>query len=114
MIAIRILFFIFFYVWAVVLSTFKIAVLVLNPRRSIRPQFVEVPLDVKGEMGPFLVACLISMTPGTLSVAFNRERRTLLVHVIDTNDPAESIREMKTSFEKPLIQLFGRNEPMAS
>lgn len=100
------LWFVVIYGWEVILSTFRLAQLVLRPRLVLSPCFVEVPLDLKGEMPRFLFACLISMTPGSMSVGLDPDRNVLLVHLLDAPDPDAAIVEMKTVFETPLIRIF--------
>ncbi len=104
----HILVFMLIYLREVVLSTWRIAVMVLRPRLDLKPQFVEVPLDLQGEMPRFLLACLISMTPGSLSVGVNPERGLMIVHLLDAPDPDAAIREIKDVLEQPLIRIFGR------
>ena len=90
----------------VVLSTVRIAWLVIQPRVELQPIFLEVPLDLEGEFPVLLFACLISMTPGTLSVAFDRDQRLLLVHFIHEPNPENAVAEVKTKFETPLLRIF--------
>ncbi len=97
------------YLREVVLSTARLARLVLQPHIDLRPRFVEVPLTLRGEFSRFLYACLISMTPGTLSVALDHERGILLVHLLDARDPATAVSELKSRFEMPLVRIFGTN-----
>lgn len=99
--------FVLIYLREVVLSTFRLAVLVLSPTISLKPCFVEVPLDLKGELPRFLFACLISMTPGSLSVGLDHKQGLLIVHLLDAAEPDAAIREIKTVFEQPLIRIFG-------
>ncbi len=47
------------------------------------------------------------MTPGTVSADLDRERRHLLVHSLDVDDPDEAIRTIKQRYEAPLKQIFG-------
>ena len=96
------------YLREVVRSTFRLALLVLHPKLRLNPRFVEVPLDLRGELPRFLFACLISMTPGSMSVGLDHERGVLEVHLLDALDPDAAIEEMKTIFEQPLIRIFGR------
>jgi multicomponent K+:H+ antiporter subunit E len=104
---IHILAFLVIYLREIVLSTARIAVLALSPKPRINPCFVEVPLDLRGELPRFLFACLISMTPGSMSVGLDQENDVLLVHLINAPDPAAAIIEMKTVFEQPLVRIFG-------
>jgi multisubunit Na+/H+ antiporter MnhE subunit len=106
--AIHALLFFFNYLWQVVASTGRLALVVMRPRIDLQPRFLDVPLDLKGEMPRFLFACLITMTPGTMSVELDSERGVLTVHVLDAPDPNAAIREMKQTFEQPLVRIFGR------
>lgn len=103
----HILGFVIIYLWEIVLSTVRIGRLVLSPRLCLRPRFVEVPLDLRGDFPRFLFACLISMTPGSMSVGLDSRRDVLVVHLLDAPDPEAAVREMKTVFETPLIRIFG-------
>jgi multicomponent K+:H+ antiporter subunit E len=106
--AIHALVFLLIYLWQVVASTGRLALVVLRPRIELQPRFLDVPLDLKGELPRFLFACLITMTPGTMSVGLDSERGVLMVHVLDAPDPDAAIREMKQTFEQPLVRIFGR------
>lgn len=99
--------FILIYLREVVRSTLRLAALVLSPKLRINPRFVEVPLDLQGELPRFLYACLISMTPGSISVGIDPDRGILTVHLLDAPDPEAAIHEMKSVFEQPLIRIFG-------
>lgn len=106
--AIHALVFALIYVWEVIHSTWKLALIVLRPKPDIRPCFIDVPFDLRGELPRFLFACLISMTPGTMSVGLDCERGVLIVHVLDAPDPDAAVSEMKKTFEQPLVRIFGR------
>jgi multicomponent K+:H+ antiporter subunit E len=97
----------------VVLSTARLAKLVVQPRIDLKPRFVEVPFDLPGEFPPFLYACLISMTPGSLSVAIDHERRVLLVHLLDAADPDAAVAELQHRFEAPLLRVLGKSQTHA-
>lgn len=98
--------FLVIYVREIIFSTLRIARLALTPKLELSPCFVEVPLHLQGEFPRFLFACLISMTPGSLSVGLDAERGVLHVHLLDAPDPGEAIRELKEVFEQTLIGIF--------
>jgi len=106
--AVHALVFVLIYLWEVVFSTYKLALIVLHPNPVLNPRFIDVPLDLKDEMPRFLFACLISMTPGTMSVGLDHDRGVLIVHVLDAPDPEAAVRNMKKTFEQPLVRIFGR------
>ena len=95
------------YFWEIIISTWQLAFTLLRPKLDINPRFIEVPLDLKQELPRFLFACLISMTPGTMSVGLDADRGILLVHALNASDPEAAVRDMKKTFEQPLIRIFG-------
>jgi len=98
--------FVFLYLWEIVYSTITLTGYVLRPKIVLEPRFIHVPLDLAGEFPRFLFACLVSMTPGTLSVAIDHRRGTMLVHFLDTADPGQAVAALKRSIERPLLRIF--------
>lgn len=103
---IRILIFALLYLWEIIRSTGNLAWLVVRPGLELHPRFVDVPLALNGEFPRFLFACLVSMTPGSLSVSLDAERGILLVHLLDADDLEASVREIKSRLEAPLLRIF--------
>jgi multicomponent K+:H+ antiporter subunit E len=68
--------------------------------------FVSLPLDLRNTYGLAVLACVISATPGTLWVQFDRQRNKLIVHVLDLIDEDEWVRLIKQRYEKPLMDIF--------
>ncbi len=90
----------------IVRGSFHVAWLILKGPARLRPVFVEVPLDVESDLAISLLANTISLTPGTVSALLSGDRRTLIVHTIDTDDPAALVAEIKQRYEAPLKQVF--------
>lgn len=76
------------------------------PDLGIRPGVVAMPLDVQGDFQIFLVANLITMTPGTLSIDVSSDRRVLYVHCMYIRDVEAMKRELKDGIEAEVIRLF--------
>jgi multisubunit Na+/H+ antiporter MnhE subunit len=98
--------FVFLYIWEVIRSTWSLVGFVTRPKLELTPRFLNIPLDLEGEFPRFLFACLVSMTPGTLSVAIDPQRGTMLVHFLDCTDPPQAIAEVKRTIERPLLRIF--------
>ena len=92
--------------WDILVANVKVSRLVLGPRAAIRPRFVQVPLDVEGEVAQTVLAGVITLTPGTLSATLDRERRRLLVHALSEDEPEELIRQVKSRYEAPIMEIF--------
>jgi multicomponent Na+:H+ antiporter subunit E len=65
-----------------------------------------VPLDAKTDFEIMMVANLISLTPGTLSIDLSEDRRYLYVHVMFMQDVAEVRRELKQGLEKRVLEVL--------
>lgn len=83
-----------------------VAWLILCGPARLQPGFVEVPLDLTSDLAISLLANTICLTPGTVSARLSPDRRTLLVHALNTGDPAAIIATIKTRYETPLKQVF--------
>ncbi len=90
----------------IVLANVTVARLILGPVARLRTVQFHLPIDARSEFVRTVLAGMITMTPGTLSVAFNGERNRLLVHTLDTPDAAGTIAEIKQRYEHPLIAIF--------
>ena len=93
--------------WDIVLANIAVARLVLGPVARLRPVFVQVPLDLKQAHSIALLACVITMTPGTVSANLAANRKTLLVHALDCTDPDALVADIKQRYERPLMEIFG-------
>lgn len=92
--------FAFFYLWELTLANLRVARDLVRPRMRTRPAIVAVPLEDLSDTQITLLANLITMTPGTLSIDLSRDRRTLYVHAMFMDD-AERLRlEIKQGLER--------------
>lgn len=88
------------------LSAFRVARLVLSPRMDIKPGIFVYPLKVDRDFEITLLANLITLTPGTLSVDVSDDRRTLFVHGMDCSDPEQARRDISEGFERRILEAF--------
>ena len=92
--------------WDVVRSNVVVARQVLGSESKITPGFIWVPLDIANIHGIAALTSIITLTPGTVSSALSADRRHLLVHVLNLKDADEVIRQIKTRYEAPLMEIF--------
>ncbi|MCD2177430.1 Na+/H+ antiporter subunit E [Rhizobium sp. C1] len=88
------------------LSAFKVAVLVSRPKMDLKPGIFAFPLRVDRDFEITLLANLITLTPGTLSVDVSDDRRFLYVHALDCADPQATIRDIADGFEAKILEAF--------
>ncbi|MDZ4047558.1 MAG: Na+/H+ antiporter subunit E [Pseudoxanthomonas sp.] len=92
--------------WDIVQANVTVALQVLGPERKIRPGFIWVPLDIDNIHGIAALTSIITLTPGTVSSTLSDDRRHLLVHVLNLDDADDVIRQIKTRYEAPLMEIF--------
>lgn len=90
----------------VVRSNITVARQVLGDEKEIRPGFIWLPLEIQNLHGIAALTSMITLTPGTVSAALSDDRRYLLVHVLNLDDPQAVIRDIKRRYEAPLMEIF--------
>jgi multicomponent K+:H+ antiporter subunit E len=75
-------------------------------RRQRTSGFVNIPLDLRNPYALAVLACIITSTPGTLWVSFDRQKGLLMIHVLDLIDEGEWIRTIKGRYEPHLLEIF--------
>jgi multicomponent Na+:H+ antiporter subunit E len=95
-----------FVVWELSLSTWRVALDVVTPRPRRRCAIVAVPLDAETDAEITVLANLITLTPGSISVDLSDDRRTLYVHGMFVDDPEAFRREIKDGFERRVLELL--------
>lgn len=95
-----------FFLWEIFLSNIRVAQEVLRPRLSVTPGVVAVPLTVTTDLEITLLANLITLTPGTLTLDVSDDRSTLFVHALDIDDPDDFRRGIIEGFERRVLELL--------
>ncbi len=106
--AYRFLYFIGYVLWAIVLSNLSIAKLVLQPKPKLDPGIIAVPLTVSTGLEIMILASVITLTPGTISVDLGKNeagQQVLYVHNLRVGDPDTFRRSVHDGFERLLLQV---------
>lgn len=102
---IALLFFPFYYVYEIAAGALRIARDIVTPHPKLNPVFLRVPLDITSPRQRLLLANLISMTPGTVSVDETRDDILLVHSLYGGADPEGEIRQIKSRFESFVAKL---------
>lgn len=91
----------------VVRSNYAVATIILGRRRRQRVSgFIHVPLDLRNRYGLAVLAIILTSTPGTLWVQYDRPSGRLLLHVLDLIEEQEWIDLIKGRYESLLLEIF--------
>lgn len=97
----------FVVLWDIVVSNITVARIVLSPSANPQPAWVPIALELTHPTAITLLASIITMTPGTVSCIVDEERRLILVHALDCDDPQAMAQQIKQRYEQPLGEIFG-------
>ena len=104
-----IVYFVLFFLFELVKSSLRVAVDVLHPRllERVEPGIIGIPLDVESDVEITLLANIITLTPGTLSLDVSEDKRTLYIHsMYGAGDPDSVRREIKNGLERRVLEVM--------
>jgi multicomponent Na+:H+ antiporter subunit E len=102
----QIIAFIFFFLYELIKANIQVAFDVITPKFYMTPGIVRVPLDAKTDLEITLLANLISLTPGTLSLDVSDDKKVLYVHSMYIANEEEFIHSIKNGFERRLLNIL--------
>lgn len=68
--------------------------------------FLSIPLTLRAPAGLAVLACIVTATPGTSWVRYDRSENLLTLHVLDLTDSQTLIQEILMRYERPLMEVF--------
>lgn len=79
--------------------------IVFTPKLKNKPGIVAMETELTTEVEITLLAALISLTPGTISMDFSADNKTLYIHALDIQDKEQMIEEIRSSFERAIMEV---------
>jgi multicomponent Na+:H+ antiporter subunit E len=98
--------FIFYFLKELILANMQVAYDVITPRFYMKPGIVQYPLDAKTDLEITLLANLLTLTPGSLSLDVSHDKKVLYLHAMYIHDKDEFISGIKNGLEKRLLSLL--------
>jgi multicomponent Na+:H+ antiporter subunit E len=101
----RIIRFLAFFIKELVQANLRVGFDILTPPWHMKPGVIAMPLEARTELEITMVANLISLTPGTLSLDVSDDRKVLYIHAMFLDDEEELRRNLK-EMEYRALELF--------
>lgn len=101
----KLILFILYFLKELVKANLEVAYEVITPRLNMKPGIIAVPLTAQTDLEITLLANLITLTPGTLSVDVSDDKKVLYVHAMYITDKASFIAGIKDGFERRILEL---------
>ena len=93
--------------WDIVVANVQVALIILFKReKDITSKWIPVPLELTSPEAITVLAGTITMTPGTVSATLSADASTILVHCLHTDDPDGVRDEIKSRYERRLMEIF--------
>ena len=78
---------------------------VYKPKLDMQSGILALPTELENHWEITLLANLITLTPGTLSIDISDDNNYIYVHAIDLPDVNEAIHKIKGTFEKAIMEV---------
>jgi multicomponent Na+:H+ antiporter subunit E len=101
-----------YFVGKLVEANLVVAWEVLTPRNRINEGIVAVPVTGASDVLVSVVANVISLTPGTLTIEIHTDPHVLFVHVLHLHD-IDAVRRDVTRLERYVLRAFGSDEAVS-
>ena len=101
----RVLYFLLYFIEELIRANITIAKDVITPTFLGKPGVIGLELDAKTNLEITLVANIISLTPGTLSLDVSADKKTLFVHAMYLTDE-DKVRESLKILEHRLLKVM--------
>lgn len=99
--------YVFLVLWDIVVANVQIALIILfKPSDKLKSAWITVPLELTSPEAITVLAGTITMTPGTVSATLSCCGRAILVHALHTDDPIAVRDDIKSRYEKRLLEIF--------
>jgi multicomponent Na+:H+ antiporter subunit E len=95
-----------FYVRELVLANLRVASDVLAWKPRIRPGVLAIPLEASSDTEITLLANLLTLTPGSVSLDVSSDRRFLYLHAMYIDDLEEYRASVKADIERRVLEVL--------
>lgn len=86
-------------------SNLSIVKLVYSKKPTFEPGIFVLPTELETEWEVTLLANLITLTPGTLTISISHDNSKLYIHAMDIDTVDEEIHAIKETFEKAIMEV---------
>ncbi|AJY47246.1 Na+/H+ antiporter subunit E [Martelella endophytica] len=94
------------FLYELMVSAWSVAKLVCSPRMELKPGIFRYELRLERDFEIVLLANMITLTPGTLSVDVSDDKKYLYIHALDCADPDGIRRGIADGFETKIREAF--------
>ena len=95
------------FAFELMMSAISVAKMVLRPNMNLKPGIFAYETELTKDSHITLLANLITLTPGTLTVDVSDDKRILYIHAVDCSDINATRTSIREGFERKINEAFG-------
>ena len=88
-----------------VVSSYVVVKAVLRPELNIRPAILKYTTELKSDWEVATLITLLCLTPGSVVLEVSDDNRTLYIHAMDVDDPAQFRANIRDTFERAILEV---------
>ncbi len=88
-----------------ILSNIQVVKVVIQPNLQVQPALIRMPIELENDLSITILANMITMTPGTITMDVAEDRKSLVIHCLNVTDIEGTKQTIRDKFEKPLREL---------
>ena len=94
------------FVWELLVATLRVAIDIVTPRHLMKPAILAIPLECRSHAETTMLANVITLTPGTLSLDVAPDGKTLYVHAMYASDVERARRAIEQGLGRRVREVF--------
>ncbi|WP_419833434.1 Na+/H+ antiporter subunit E [Endozoicomonas atrinae] len=93
------------FLYKLLTSSLQVVWDVITPTHLSHPAIINVPLEVESDFEIMLLANIVSLTPGSLSLDVSEDRKYLVIHAMFSQDEQSVIDDIKETLERRILEV---------
>ncbi|MBB6448795.1 multicomponent Na+:H+ antiporter subunit E [Geomicrobium halophilum] len=88
-----------------VVANLQMIRIVLQPKLKVTPGIIAMPTYLDTDWEVTILSMCITLTPGTMTMDYSEDGRTLYIHSIHVEEKQEVIDDIRNHFERAIVEV---------
>ena len=94
------------FLWELLVATLRVALDIVTPKHLMKPAILAIPVGLGSAAETTMLANVITLTPGTLSLDVSPDGKTLYVHAMYADDVEATRRSIEDGLGQRVREVF--------
>lgn len=102
----NVIYFALYFLCELVVATLRVAIDIVTPKHRMKPAILAIPVEGCSAAETTMLANVITLTPGSLSLDVSPDGKILFVHVMYSDDIEATRRQIETGLGRRVQEVF--------